>query len=226
MIKANQVIVVIPCKNEEKTLEPIYKKLKAQGYGVLIPLARKSSDGTKGICERNRIPYFLDSGKGKGAALREAIGRAGTPYLVFFDADGSHDENDIPAMVAALEHVDMVIGSRLQGGSLELYDGTWESFFRTFFTIAINQIVNARFGSRITDTQNGFRAARTESLRKLNLRSDTFEIETEMVMKMLQAKMKIAEVPAREYPRKFGGSGVSLLKHGWRYVLCVTGNLL
>jgi glycosyltransferase involved in cell wall biosynthesis len=73
MIKANEVTIVIPCKNEEKTLEPIYKKLKAQGYVVLIPLARRSNDGTKGICERNEIPYFMDSGKGKGAALREAL---------------------------------------------------------------------------------------------------------------------------------------------------------
>ena len=226
MIRNADVTIVIPCKNEAKTLLPIYAQLKKQGYRILVPIAKNSRDETKNICEQNSIPYFMDSGGGKGVALREAIDKVETPYLIFFDADGSHDIKDIAPMAERLEDADMVIGSRLQGGSLELYDGSLESFFRTFFTICINQIVNTRFSSLVTDTQNGFRGGKTASLRKLKLRSKTFEVETEMVMKMLKHKMKIAEIPAREYPRKFGGSGVSLIRHGWRYVLCVLRNLI
>ena len=120
---------------------------------------------------------------------------------------------------------DMVIGSRLKGGSLELYDGTLESFFRSMFTLGINQIVNLRFGARITDTQNGFRGGKTESFRKLKLKAKTFEVETEMVMKMLKHKMTITEIPAREFAREFGPSGVSIIRHGWRYIFTVFVNL-
>lgn len=223
-MKLGDVTIVIPCKEEAKTILPLYTKLKK--YPILVPIAKNSKDNTKEICEQNGIPYFMDSGGGKGVGLREAIEKVNTPYLIFFDADGSHDINDIPVMVKKLENADLVIGSRLQGGSLELYDGTWESFFRTFFTICINQIVNTRFGGHVTDTQNGFRGGKTASLRKLDLRSKTFEVETEMVMKALKYRMCVEEIPAREYPRKFGGSGVSLLKHGWRYVFCVLRNFI
>ncbi|MDD5337671.1 MAG: glycosyltransferase family 2 protein [Candidatus ainarchaeum sp.] len=224
-MKPEEITIVVPCRNEADTLLPLYKELKSRTYKVLVPIAKSSSDGTRELCEKNAIPHFMDSGSGKGAGLRESLAHISTPYLVFMDADGSHDLNDIPEMAKKLVSADLVIGSRLQGGSMELYDGSFGSFLRSFFTICINQIVNSRFNSRITDTQNGFRAARTESLKKLNLTGNTFEIETEMVMKALKKGMKIEEVASREYPRKFGGSGVSLVRHGWRYLLCVLSNL-
>jgi hypothetical protein len=46
------------------------------------------------------------------------------------------------------------------------------------------------------------------------------------VMKMLKKRMKIAEIPAREYSRSFGSSGVSLVRHGWRYIFTVFTNLI
>lgn len=227
MINKDEVTIVIPCMNEEKTILPFCRRFTDQGYEVLIPIAKKSTDRTKEICEESGIPYFVDNGQGKGAALREAIELVKTPYLVFIDADGSHDFNDVRPMMDEMDQkgADMVIGSRLKGGSLELYDGTFESFLRTFFTLCINQIVNIRFGSRVTDTQNGFRGGKTESFRKLDLKAKTFEVETEMVMKMLKKGMRISEIPAREYARECGPSGVSLLRHGWRYVVTVLVNL-
>ncbi len=227
MIRPEEVTIVIPCFNEEKTLHAALDFFSKAGYVILIALAKQSKDDTMGICIRNSIPYFIDNGKGKGAALKEAIDRVDTPYIFFIDADGSHDFKDVQLMLEKMEtdDADLVIGSRLMGGSMELYEGTLESFFRSFFTLCINQIVNSRFGAHITDTQNGFRGGKTASLKKLGLKSTGFDIETEMVMKMLKKGMKIREIPAREYPRKFGSSGVSLVKHGWRYILTVVLNI-
>lgn len=227
MIDMKDVTIVIPCMNEEKTILPLYERFSKEGYKVLVPIARKSKDKTRDVCAENNIPHFVDNGEGKGAALREAAETVQTPYLIFIDADGSHDFDDVKPMIENMDknNSDMVIGSRLKGGSLELYDGTLESFFRSMFTLGINQIVNLRFGSRVTDTQNGFRGGKTESFRKLKLKAKTFEVETEMVMKMLKYKMKITEIPAREYAREFGPSGVSIIRHGWRYVLTVLVNL-
>lgn len=223
-----QFTIVVPCKNEEKTIEKLYKDLKSAGYEILIPIAKSSSDSTVEICKSNSIPYFIDSGKGKGSGLIESLDIVKTKYLVFFDADGSHETDDIALMLNEItkKDCDMVIGSRLLGGSLELYDGSFESFLRMFFTLMINQIINFRFRSKITDSQNGFRVAKVDSLKSLKLSSSSFEIETEMIMKMLKRNMKISEIPSREYERKFGKSGVSLVKHGWRYVLCILKNLL
>ncbi|MBI5051312.1 hypothetical protein HZC08_00990, partial [Candidatus Micrarchaeota archaeon] len=119
----------------------------------------------------------------------------------------------------------LVIASRLKGGSLELYDGTFYSFLRIFFTLCINQIINFRFSSKITDTQNGFRAARVDSLRKASLTADRFDIETEEVMKILKSGGKISEVPSMELERQHGSSGISIAKEGWRYVWIVVKNI-
>ena len=224
----SDVTIVVPCRNEERTLPEIYAELKRRGYNVLVPIAKSSIDGTKAVCEKLGIDHFVDSGGGKGIGLTESISHIKTNILVFFDADGSHSVEEIEPMVEKLRATgaNMVIGSRIMGGSLELYDGSIESFLRTIFTFTINQIVNTRFGAHITDTQNGFRAARTASMRAITLTGKTFEIETEMIMKMLKQGMKIEEVPAREMPRKFGKSGVSIIRHGWRYIACILGNLL
>ncbi|HII53350.1 hypothetical protein COT30_04880 [Candidatus Micrarchaeota archaeon CG08_land_8_20_14_0_20_49_17] len=227
MINPTQVTIVVSCMNEEGTILKICQQLRQSGYNVLVPIAKMSSDRTREICAKNSLPHFIDSGKGKGCAVIESIERITTPYLVFFDADGSHEINDIGPMLEALElgNADIVIGSRLLGGSMELYDGTLESFFRAFFTLCINQLVNLRFGSRVTDTQNGFRAGKAESLRSLKLGSQKFEIETEMVMNALKKKMAIAEIPSREYRRVDGKSGISMVWDGWRYMWVVLSNM-
>lgn len=218
--------VIIPVKDETKYLRDMVTRSKKYGYSVLVPIAKNSSEPAN-ICKELDVGYFFDSGGGKGVALREALKRVKTKYSVFIDADGSHRIEDVKKISDLLgkENADLVIASRLMGGSMELYDGTWESFFRSFFTLCINQIINVRFGSRITDTQNGFRGGKTASLSSLNLKSSKFEVETEMVMKMLKRKMKIMEIPSREEKRGEGKSGISIIRHGWRYIWTVFSNL-
>ncbi len=223
----SEIIVVIPAKDEITTLPGITKELKELKVDILVVAAKKAEEIVK-VCKREKIECIHNGGKGKGDAIRAALKRIKSKYVVFMDADGSHDVKDVEPIIKELKesNADMVIGSRFTGGSEELYDGSWGSFFRSFFTLCINQIINTRFGVKITDTQNGFRAAKTQSLKELNLKSGYFEIETEECMKMLKKGMKIKEIPAKEYARKEGKSGVSILRHGWRYILCVLGNLV
>lgn len=79
--------------------------------------------------------------------------------LLYIDADGSHDPNDIPAMVEPIKNgtADMVIGSRFKGGSDELV-GTINQLFRITGSNIITTYINYRWNVRLTDTQNGFRA--------------------------------------------------------------------
>lgn len=222
----NNVTVVIPVKDEIKNLTNMIALSKKYGYHILVPIAKNSTKPAD-VCKELDVKYFFDSGGGKGVALGEALHKVTTDYTVFIDADGSHHIEDIEKISETLKekNADLVIASRLMGGSMELYEGTWDSFFRSFFTLCINQIVNTRFGSRITDTQNGFRGGKTDSLRSLNLKSTKFEVETEMVMKMLKRKMKIMEIPSREEKRGEGESGISIMRHGWRYIWTVFSNL-
>jgi dolichol-phosphate mannosyltransferase len=72
---------------------------------------------------------------------------------------------------------------------------------------------------RLSDSQNGFRAVKTEVLRRLDLRSRHTTIEQEMIVKTLRLGLRLAEVPTHEYPRRAGTSHISVWRDGPGYVL-------
>lgn len=172
-----------------------------------------SSDRTRDIAVEHGARVELDGGKGKGEALRRSMDVASGDIVVFIDADGSHDPKDIPALVGPIKAgtADMVIGSRGKGGSDELH-GTLEQFIRYSGSQIIMLAINYRFGSRLTDSQNGFRAIRRDIGRTLGLRSNLTTIEQEMLMRALKLGYRVDEVPTHEYERRWGTSKVSV----WR----------
>jgi hypothetical protein len=99
-------------------------------------------------------------------------------------------------------------------------------FARTFFTLCISQLINTRFGTRILDSQNGYRAIRSDAAKSLGLKADKFDIETEEVIKCIKKKYRIKEVPSCELNREYGESGVSILKHGLGYFVTTVSNLI
>jgi dolichol-phosphate mannosyltransferase len=109
-----------------------------------------------------------------------------------------------------------VTGSRLLGGSSELHGG-FDEWLRLSGSSFITACINWRYRVRLSDSQNGFRALRTDLLRRLPLRSTGFTIEQEMIVETLRAGRRMAEVPAHEHPRRAGRSHLSVWRHGWRY---------
>src|SRR5690606_37146105 len=106
---------------------------------------------------------------------------------IILDADGSHDPDDIPRLVAPILEgtADHVSGSRLMGGSSELHGG-FDEFLRLTGSSLITACINWRFGVRLSESQNGFRAIRTAVVRQLPLRPNGTTIEQEMIIKTLR----------------------------------------
>lgn len=225
--KAKQrVILVIPAYNEEKTIGKLIKESKRYCDEILVVSAKNARDKTREIAKSLRVKVLIDNGKGKGAGMRVAIDSIKEGIIVFMDADGSHIPSDIPKLVSSIKKgkYDMVIGSRFLGGSEEFH-GDFDKFLRVFFSMSIAVIINLRFRSSIQDTQNGFRAIRAEVAKKLDLKSNIFDIETEMVMKCLKKKYRILEVPSKELKREYGKSGINIFPMGFVYVWRVFKNL-
>lgn len=222
----NKVTVVIPAFNEEKTIAGIISRARPFCDDILLVSAKRSTDNTRNIAKSLRVKVVIDNGNGKGDGMRTAIGMIKDGILVFIDADGSHIPKDIPKLVRPIKEgkADMVIGSRLLGGSMELH-GTFNKFLRMFFSMCINQIINWRFNVSVSDSQNGFRAIKANVARKLGLISNKFDIETEMCMKCYKKGYLVLEVPSMELKRRYGKSGISLLKLGWIYAWRVLTNL-
>lgn len=220
----NKITIVIPTKNESTNIREIINEVKEFGDEVLV-VDGHSTDGTREIAEESNCRVILDNGLGKGDGVRCALKAAKGDIVVFFDADGSHEAKDIPKLVKPIidKQADMVIASRLRGGSDE-FVGDLNKLFRMTGGNIITTAINYRFGVWMSETQNGFRAINREVGLKLDLKENITTIEQEMVIKCLKMGYKIVEVPSHEYSRRSGDSKIKLRKVWFQYVYsCVRG---
>ena len=220
------VSVVIPAKDEEKTIKEVIDGCKKYADEILV-VDGHSTDSTRKVAEECGARVVLDEKKGKGAAMRQAIRIVKSDIIVFIDADGSHDSDDIPRLIAPIKEgkTDHVTASRMRGGSDELH-GDVAQFIRMVGSDIITLGINYRFNVRLSDSQNGFRAIRTEVAKKLNLRENITTIEEEMIMKTLKLGYRISEVASHEYKRKFGESKINIRRVALRYVYVWLKNLI
>ena len=212
------VTVVIPARNEERNIVEVLERCKPYADEILV-VDGHSTDRMREICEELGARVVLDNGKGKGDGIRVAAQESSGEITVFIDADGSHDPDDIPKLVELIDRdeADHVSASRLMGGSSELHGG-FDEFFRLMGSSFITACINKRFGVKLSESQNGFRALRTEVLRALNLTENITTIEQEMIMKTLHRGYRMGEVPSHEYERKHGTSSIRVSRVAFRYV--------
>ncbi len=217
--------IVIPALNEETTVRNVITGCLRHSTDIMV-IDGHSLDKTEEIARLSGADVILDNRKGKGDAIRCAIPHIHRPVTVFIDADGSHDPDDIPDLVRPIldDRADHVSASRLLGGSSELHGG-FDECFRLMGSSFITACINHRFGVRLSESQNGFRAIRTDVLKALDLREDITTIEQEMIIKTLKKGYRMAEVPSHEYRRKGGYSKISIRKVAFRYVFSMVKHL-
>lgn len=214
----NLITVVIPTLNECGTIAEIIRGASAYSTDIVV-VDGHSSDDTIHIAGSLGARIVFDHGKGKGEAIRTVMDHVDREIIVFIDADGSHDPDDIPALIRPIldDKADHVSGSRLIGGSSELHGG-FDECFRLMGSSFITACINNRFKVILSESQNGFRAIRTKVLRALDLEENITTIEQEMIIKTLKKGFRIAEVPTHEHKRKAGYSKINIRKVAFRYV--------
>jgi len=222
----SRVTVVIPTKDEEGIVGEIIDACRPHADEILV-VDGHSRDRSPEIAVAHGARVIVDNGRGKGEALRLAIAAATTGIVVFIDADGSHEPADIPRLVEPIraDRADLVIASRGKGGSDELH-GTLEQLIRYIGSQLIMLAINYRWNVRLTDSQNGFRAIRTDVARSLGLTSNATTIEQEMLMKALKRGYRVTEIASHEYERRWGTSKVVVWKLWAVYLWSFVRNLI
>lgn len=220
-----RVTVVISTKNEAEMIREVIEGVRPHADEILV-VDGHSTDETAKLALELGARVELDHGRGKGDGIRTAIEKAKGDVLVFIDADGSHEPTDIPKLLSPIleDQADLVIGSRGRGGSDEAY-GTISDFMRNVGGHVILLAINYRFGVRLTDSQNGFRAIRSDVARRLGLREDLTTIEQEMLMRCLKLGYRVTDVPSHEYRRRHGRSRIVLWKVAHIYIWSLLKNL-
>lgn len=221
--------IVLFAKDEDRNICFVIDQL-LQRYAAdnIIAVLDGNIEPTAVMLRQRNVSFIRGPNKGKGAALRAAIESIACDIFVFFDADGSHNPDEIDRLLKPLmnNQAELVIASRFLGGSEELA-GSIENSIRRLGNILGNYFINFfwnRNNKRITDTQNGFRAIKRETALGLDLNEDGFSIEQEIVIKCLRKGHRIVEVPSFESRRKYGNSHIPKF-HIFYYIGCMVKNL-
>lgn len=213
-----KVSVIIPARNEVDNLPFVIEHARPYADELLV-VDGHSKDGTAALALDLGARVVFDNKRGKGDAVRVGLHEAQGDILVLIDADCSHNPHDIPALIAPIEEgiAEHVTGSRMLGGSEELH-GDFAKFVRCLGSDIITLGINMRYGVALTDSQNGFRALRSDVARQLDLKENITTIEQEMIIKTLALGYRVVEVPSREACRRSGISSIEVPKVASRYV--------
>jgi dolichol-phosphate mannosyltransferase len=213
-----RVVVVVPTYNEADNIGPVVDRLRAAvpAADVLV-VDDGSPDGTGAVADRiaaadPQVSVLHRRAKeGLGAAYLHGFAtalEAGYDVVGEMDADGSHQPEQLPLLLAALEDADLVIGSRwVAGGSIVNWPRRRELLSR-----GGNLYVRALLGIDVRDATSGFRLFRRQALEKIDLasvRSAGYVFQTDLVARVLQAGLVVREVPIQFVERERGDSKMS-----------------
>ena len=204
----SDLAIVIPSKKECQNLEFIIPNLQKYSSEIII-VDSDTNDGTKELCERLNVKYIKDNNKGKGDAQRIGAKICQKKYIIFFDSDGSHDENDIPKLYEKIikNDIDLVICSRKTGGSYDLTANvSLMGFIRAMGTDFLSLLLNKIFKTEISDVLYSLKAIEKEKFLELNTKEDHFGIELDIILRSIKKKFNIFELPSREKKRVHGYS--------------------
>lgn len=213
-----KTLVVLPTYNEAETIEEVLRRTRAAlPEASILVVDDGSPDGTAELASK--------LGEGLGAIdvlrrpARRGLGdayRAGFAWglereaqaLVEMDSDLSHDPAALPGLVSALDHSDLVIGSRyVPGGSIPQW-----GLHRRLLSKGGNMYSALMLGVPVRDMTSGFRVYRADLLRLMDLeavRADGYGFQIEMTYRAATAGARIVEVPIRFVDREAGQSKMS-----------------
>ena len=188
--------VIIPTYNNHKTLAEVIEGVLDQSENVIV-VNDGSTDTTAEILQQ--FPQIqqihLSENKGKGNALRQGFKLANTleyDYAITLDSDGQHFPEDIYLFVEALENSDskeiLLIGSRNMAQEGVPKKSSFGNKFSNFWFWV-------ETGTRLQDTQSGFRLYPLFAMKELKLRTNKFEFEIEAIVKAAWSGIEVRNIP-------------------------------
>lgn len=184
----NNVIIIIPAHNEEKTVGSIVDRSKKYGTVVVIDDASSDSTGKEARIHGAHV-IMHKANRGLGGALKTGFDYAlkqKYDIIITLDADGQHVPEEIPLFLEVIKEYDFVLGAR------DLHGYPFKKRFGNFF---LNVATNIISGTYLKDTESGFRAFRREALGKLHIQSERYQIALEIVFEIGRNHLSYTNVP-------------------------------
>jgi glycosyltransferase involved in cell wall biosynthesis len=203
------VCLVIPALNEAEVIAKVIRSVPRTVVNQIVVVDNGSTDATGQAAKDAGAIVVSQPVRGYGRACRAGVSaalKAGADIVVFIDGDGSDCPEFMNELVQPIQEnrFDFVIGSRTRGkrepGSLSLQ--------QIVAAHLAGWLLRVRYGVNFTD-MSPFRAIRSELLRSLPMREETYGWNLEMQMLVAQKRARISEIPVNHRRRRGGVSKVS-----------------
>ena len=216
------VSIVIPCLNEEPTIERCVAEAwaaieEARVGGEVLVVDNGSTDASAALAHRGGARVIHEPRRGYGRAYLTGLEHARGRTILMGDADLTYDFRELPAFISlARQGNDLVMGSRFRG---RILPGAMPWHHRYIGNPILTGVLNLLYRSGVSDAHCGLRMVRADALERLRLRSTGMEFASEMVIRARQARLRIAETPITYAPRPGGSiSKLKSLRDGLRHV--------
>lgn len=210
--------VIIPAYNESGTIRQILDKINCVPIDKeIIVVDDGSSDGTgkllREIRDVNIKVIHHTTNRGKGAAFLTGLAHATGEFVIIQDADLEYDPAEYLRLIEPLRggQADLVLGVRFSARNSGLFMHRSGNRFLTWF-------LNVLFKSALNDYLTCYKAAAKRTWDALGLKASGFNIDAEVVCKILKKKMRILEIPIAYYPRTYKEGKKIRVWDGLRYM--------
>jgi len=217
--------VVVPVFNERATIAEIIDRIRATQLPIeLIVVDDGSTDGTRDVLKQlsGKIDRLLlqERNGGKGAALKAGFAVATGDVLIIQDADLEYDPEDYPELLKPIAKAgaDLVLGSRLTGAKPQRAYYYWHYVGNRVITF----IARVLYNTTLSDIYTCYKVFKREQLVGLDVKSNGFEFDAEMLAILLKRRLVVYEVPISYYGRSYGEGK----KIKWYHTARVVWNLV
>ena len=221
------VSIIIPCFNEVKTIKKvIYNilEMKFENLEIII-VDDGSTDGSYELLneiskDENIILLSHKKNYGKGYAIRTALEKINNEIVIIQDADLEYSPKDYPTLIKPFKETDadVVYGSRFLGGAgyVRLH------YYLHFIANKIlTHFCNIFTNLNMTDMETGFKVFKSEIIKSINLKENSFGIEPEITIKLAKKKFKFYEVAVSYRGRSYSQGKKITLKDAFWAVYCI-----
>lgn len=228
-----KVVVVMPAYNAAKTLHMTYADLPHDMVDLVILVDDGSSDETTRIARELGLELFVHNrnygyGANQKTCYREAL-RAGADIVIMVHPDYQYDPRLLPEIIRPIQEgrADVVLGSRLMGQHPMQQGMPWWKYYANRF---LTLLENLAFGLRLSEYHTGYRAFRREVLESVNLEmnSDKFIFDQEILAQIVSLNLRIAEVPVptRYFAQASSASFLQSTRYGLSILWVLTRYLI
>lgn len=211
-----KVSIVLPAKNEAGAIGQTVRAIKQLNrVDEIIVVNDGSTDDTKSIAEQAGAKVITHPySKGNGAAIKTGARNAIGDVIVFMDADGQHNPNDIFLLIEKIEQgYDLVVGARQKGSQASMGRGIANKLY--------NNLASYMSDHQVEDLTSGFRAVRAEKFREfIYLLPNGFSYPTTSTMAFFRAGYSVTYVPIHA-AKRIGKSHIHPVKDSVRFFLII-----